>query len=73
MDREWLGDSDCLDSAGWELQSNGTGDLELGFKDGSVYVYHNVSPLVYSNLLRVTSKGWFFNRYIRNNYSFDSL
>jgi len=66
VDREWLGDSDCIASAGYLYP-----DLEIEFTDGKVYTYHGVSPLVYANLLRSTSKGWFLNRYIRNSYPFD--
>jgi len=71
MDLLWVGDSDCINTAGWELTGDGVGDLEINFQDGSSYVYHDVSPLVFSNLLRCTSKGWFFNKYIRNSYDFD--
>lgn len=58
-------DSSCVEAAGWEA-----GNLQINFTDGSSYIYHNVSPLVYANFLRVLSKGWFLNRYIRNKYSF---
>ena len=64
IDRESF-DSDCIASAGYEK-----GTLEIEFTDGSIYTYYGVSPLVWANFLRVTSKGWFFNKYIRNNFSF---
>jgi hypothetical protein len=64
-------DSTCIEAAGWEFTGAGVGDLEVHFTDGSRYTYHSVSPLVFSNLLRALSPGWFFNRYIRNSYSFD--
>jgi hypothetical protein len=63
-------DSSCVEAAGWTFESSGVGDLHIDFTDGTSYTYHNVSPLVYANLLRALSKGWFFNRYIRNNYDF---
>lgn len=63
-------DSSCVEAASWEFQGSGTGDLQINFTDGTSYVYHSVSALVYANLLRATSKGYFFNRNIRNNYSF---
>lgn len=63
-------DSTCIETAGWEFEGSGTGDLAIEFTDGTSYTYHNVSPLVYANLTRSVSKGWYFNRYIRNNYSF---
>lgn len=59
-------DSSCVEAIGWEA-----GDLQVDLTDGSSYVYHNVSPLVYANFLRVLSKGWFYNKYIRSRYSFD--
>lgn len=59
-------DSTCISEAGWEK-----GDLEIHFTDGLVYTYHSVSPLVWANLLRCSSPGWFFNKYIRNRYSWN--
>lgn len=64
MEREDF-DSDAIASAGWA-----NFELEVEFTDGSVYTYQGVSPLVWANFLRVLSKGWFFNKYIRNRYSF---
>ncbi len=58
-------DSSCMESAMWE-----TGSLTINFNDGTSYTYSGVSPLVYANLLRSVSKGWFFNKYIRNSYPF---
>jgi len=65
MDREPF-DSTCIASAGFEYPN-----LEIEFTDGSVYTYHGVSPFVWANLLRALSPGWFFNKYIRNRYTFD--
>jgi hypothetical protein len=67
MDREFIGDSDCISSVGYDIELK---DLEIELTDGSVYTYHGVSHLVYANLLRVTSKGWFYNKYIRTVYNF---
>lgn len=63
-------DSSCVRSAGWEFEQAGVGALTINFTDGTSYIYHNVSPLVYANLGRATSKGYYFNKYIRNSYSF---
>jgi hypothetical protein len=65
MELEYLGDSSCVQSAGFD-----SGELTVQFKDGKIYTYVGVSPLVWFNFLRSTSKGYFFNRNIRNNYSF---
>jgi hypothetical protein len=66
-------DSSCLTEGSWTYTYSGSGDLELEFTDGTRYVYHNVSPLMWANLLRVTSKGWFFNKYVRPKYPFTRL
>lgn len=66
MELEFIGDSSCVEAAGFE-----NGDLQVKFTDGSIYTYHGVSHLVWANFLRVISKGWFFNKYIRNRYPFD--
>jgi|SRR5215469_14270609 len=65
MDLEFLGDSFCLRAAGFER-----GYLTVQFQDGSVYTYENVSPQTYVALKRSVSKGYYFNRMIRNNYSY---
>lgn len=65
MELEYLGDSTCVQAAGFDK-----GELTVQFQDGSIYTYTGVSPLIWYNFKRVTSKGWFFNKNIRNNYSF---
>lgn len=64
MEREPV-DSICLRSAGFE-----DGELELEFTDGRVYTYHSVSGHQFSRMLRSPSPGYYFNKYIRDNYSF---
>jgi hypothetical protein len=64
MEMEFLGDSRCVKAAGFDQ-----GDLTVQFQDGRIYTYEGVSPLVWFNFLRSTSKGYFFNMNIRNNYS----
>ena len=67
---EFIGDSTCIYTVKFDRTMQ-SGDLTVEFvKYNAVYTYHDVSNLMYFNLLRVTSKGWYFNRYIRNNYSF---
>jgi len=65
MDLEYLGDSTCIQSAGWE-----SGYLTIEFQDGSIYTYEDVPVGSWIALKRATSKGWHFNKYIRNSYSF---
>lgn len=66
-------DSSCIQEADWTYTYSGMGDLDVEFTDGTRYTYHGVSPLVWANMLRVSSKGWFFNKRIRNQYPFSRL
>lgn len=68
---QFIGDSSCVMAAKF-TQLGRTGDLTIQFQDGSIYTYHRVYAFVWYNLLRALSKGEFFNRNIRNNYSFTS-
>ena len=70
--REFLGDSECINNVEYNY-AEGDGLLTIEFQDGTTYRYRGVSPLLYANLQRVNSKGWFFNKRIRNNYSFERL
>jgi KTSC domain len=42
--------------------------LQLEFRDGTRYTYFGVLPELFQDLLRATSKGAFFNRYIRTHF-----
>jgi hypothetical protein len=42
--------------------------LQLDFRDGTRYVYSGVAPGLYRDLLGAVSKGFFFNRYIRDQF-----
>lgn len=42
--------------------------LRLDFRDGTRYLYSGVGLGLYRGLLRATSKGLFFNRYIRGRF-----
>lgn len=66
MDFEFLGDSTCVESAGFEA-----GYLTVNFQDGTTYTYSGVSPYVWRSFKMSVSKGYFFNKNIRNNYSFE--
>ncbi|GAA4792813.1 KTSC domain-containing protein [Olivibacter ginsenosidimutans] len=44
--------------------------LKIKFVSGMNYSYFNVPVSVYKSLKRAKSKGSYFNRHIRNNYSF---
>lgn len=65
MDMEFLGDSTCVKAAGFSH-----GYLTIEFQDGSIYTYEGVDASTWRSMKRSVSKGWFFNKNIRNNYSF---
>lgn len=44
--------------------------LQLDFHDGARYIYSPVSPVIFAELIQAPSKGRFFNRYIRGNFSY---
>jgi len=47
--------------------------LELKFRSGKRYLYFQVPPQCYRELLRADSKGAYFNRSIRNRFPFQDL
>jgi hypothetical protein len=47
--------------------------LELEFCSGKRYLYFQVPPQCYRELLRADSKGGYFNRNIRNRFPFQDL
>jgi hypothetical protein len=46
--------------------------LEVELRDGAVYRYL-VPTRIYDELLQAESKGWYFNRYIRNRFPTSKL
>jgi KTSC domain len=47
--------------------------LEIGFRSGERYLYFQVPPSCYQQLLQADSKGSYFNRHIRNHFPFQHL
>ena len=47
--------------------------LELEFRSGKRYLYFQVPPHYYNELLQADSKGTYFNRNIRNRFPFQDL
>jgi hypothetical protein len=47
--------------------------LELVFRSGRRYLYFQVPPHCYRELLAAPSKGGYFNRCIRNRFAFQDL
>jgi hypothetical protein len=63
-------DSTTLEAASYD---DGNEKLQLDFRDGTRYVYSGVAPGLYRDLLCAVSKGFFFNRYIRDHFSYAKL
>jgi KTSC domain-containing protein len=47
--------------------------LEIEFRSGERYLYFQVPPPCYHQLLQADSKGSYFNRYIRNRFPYQHL
>jgi KTSC domain len=63
-------DSSTLASASYDpLRSQ----LHLEFRDGARYTYAAVVPTLFLDLLSASSKGKFFNQYIRSRFSYARL
>lgn len=48
-------------------------ELQVDFRDGARYSYSGVAPELVRDLLCATSKGSFFNRYIRSRFPYAKL
>jgi hypothetical protein len=65
MDMQFLGDSSCVKAAGFA-----GGYLTIEFQDGTIYTYEGVDQSTWRGLKMSSSKGYYFNKAIRNSYSF---
>jgi hypothetical protein len=63
-------DSTTLAAAAYDACSE---TLELDFHDGTRYVYSGVASGLYHDLLHAASKGFFFNRHIRDHFPYVKL
>ncbi|RYD58163.1 MAG: KTSC domain-containing protein [Sphingobacteriales bacterium] len=59
--------SSTIKSTGYDP---GRGILEIEFTSGEVYRYHEVPPYHFAGLLNAPSKGKYYNKYIKEFYSF---
>jgi hypothetical protein len=60
--------SSNLKSVGYE-----NGILEIEFHSGGIYRYFHTNVELFNSLLSASSKGKFFDRNIKNKYSFQKL
>ncbi len=50
-----------------------TQTLEIEFGSGRVYQYYGVPDHMHTEIMQASSKGQFFNTYIRNAYAFSRV
>lgn len=65
-----LVESNLIRSIGYDGE---TGNLEVEFKNGGIYLYSKVSVEDYTALMQSTSIGSFFSKFIKNKYEFKRL
>lgn len=66
VDMQWV-DSSSLEKVGYDEDKL---ELHIVFKSGSSYVYRDVPPHIFDQLIEAPSKGSFFNREVKNVYEF---
>jgi hypothetical protein len=59
-------ESSLLSSVGYSTDAT----LELEFRSGAIYRYFAVPPAVFENLITAESKGVYFNRHVRDRFSY---
>jgi hypothetical protein len=64
MNRQKVSSSN-IDAIGYD---EGSQTLEIEFKTGSIYQYSGVAAHIYDGFLRATSKGRFFDQFVRNRF-----
>jgi len=69
-DWQYIGDSECINAVKYDIKTN---TLSIRFQDNSVYEYSDFPHLQFYNFIRSTSRGYFFNRAIRNNYEYSRI
>jgi hypothetical protein len=58
-------DSSVIKIVGWDSQDK---TLIVQFKSLTAWAYYNVSEKIYQDFIESDSMGYFFNKFIRNNY-----
>lgn len=48
-------------------------ELFVKFNNGSLYEYYNVPKVLFTDMIRAKSKGKFFNRKIKNRFSYQRI
>jgi hypothetical protein len=63
-------ESSTLEEIGYDESSQ---EMTLVFVGGETYVYEEVPPMVYEGLRETSSKGQFFNKWIRDRFEYRHL
>jgi hypothetical protein len=62
--------SEAISSISYDTDS---GTMSVGFTDGTLYVYTDVPESVYVDLIGASSIGGYFNKNVRDAYSYTQL
>ena len=62
--------SSTITSAGYDPAAR---KLELEFTSGNIYLYLHVPETIYIGLMAASSKGSYFNEYIRERFEFEKV
>ena len=62
--------SSTVTSIGYDVR---TRTLEIEFASGRVYQYYEVPDQMHAEIMQASSRGQFFNSYIRNAYAFSRV
>lgn len=60
-------DSSNIEAIGYDAEAR---ELWVRFTSGSTYVYSDVPPATYDDIMRADSKGSYLNREIKPNYDY---
>lgn len=63
-------DSSTIEAVGYHPEN---GDLHIQFKHGGHYLYHQIEPKVFEQLMGAKSKGKFFHGVIKGRHKFTKL
>lgn len=63
---EWV-DSSNIEQIGYDVDER---ELWVRFKSGDTYIYSDVPPATYDDIIRADSKGSYLNREIKPNYAY---
>lgn len=69
MQKQMINSSN-LESVSYDLLSL---TLEIQFHDNNIYQYYNVPEIIHNNLMHATSKGKYFDTFIKHVYRYRKI